>query len=247
MLRLTASLLPLWLLIAVAEARAQFPQPFTPPFPTPFSTYPHDLAGVEAMRDQILRQAGVLPLANQAGVTQAPLPCNLSTINPMGFTSLPLPNYLRSPELGLPPDCGLIVTQVHPASPAHQAGLRPGMTLVEIDGQPVTASADLHQLTGTHELLVLCDEGLRSIEICQPAAEGLASAEWDSAEWTEHLHSLPRSLSISEANGILAVAAVVDTDRGPQQVELKGTRDQVEAQLLQLCPQVQAALRPHLH
>jgi len=242
MLRLTASLLPIWLLVVVGETHAQFPGPITPPFATPFSVHPDDLANVDALRDQILRQAGIIPHSSPAGATQVPRSCSPSTINPLGFTSLPLPNYLRSPELGLPPDCGLVITQVHPSSSAYQAGLRPGMTLVELDGEPVFSSADLHQLSGTHVLLVLTDEGLHSIKICQPAAEELTAEEL-----SEQLLSLPRSLSISEANGIMAVAAIVDTDQGPQQVELKGTRKQVELQLQQLCPQVQAVLRPHLH
>ena len=52
----------------------------------------------------------------------------------------------------------------------------------------------------------------------------------------------PLSLSAASANGIHAIQAVVETEEGPERVELKGTRDQLKDQVKTLSPQARRVM-----
>lgn len=56
----------------------------------------------------------------------------------------------------------------------------------------------------------------------------------------------PRSFSAASNNGIHAITAVVDTDKGPENVELKGDKDQVLKQLDLLSPQARQVMKQSL-
>ncbi len=222
-----------------------------PPLPEQLSTA-RQASGVPTMgwidTDQIRRQflgdtpdwqmqAAVFPWSLQRSSVVVP-------VNPMGMATMALPAYLRSPEMSLDENIGQLVTHIVDGSVAHRAGLQIGMTIVEIDGRPLPSTADLTPLVGVHSLVVFTNEGPRRVDVEAPSIENELVAPNPPIVETS---ASTRSLSVSEANGIMAVAAIIDTEWGTERVELKGNRAQVELQLRQLAPCVQQALRPHLH
>jgi len=216
-------------------------------WPSRFSAQAEELLDTDALRSQVLGQWGLPPGFMQPLDPAFRGQCMRNHFNKLGFVSIPLPNYLRSSALGVPDEGGQLITRVAQGSPAALNGLQPGMTIVEIDGELLNSAADLGRLCGPHALLILTDEGMQLVELKSIAANLIDP--FSQPEFTGGLRNMElpaRSLSISESNGIMAVAAIVDTQRGAQQVELKGTRQQVEMQLQQLTPEVQNALRPHL-
>jgi membrane-associated protease RseP (regulator of RpoE activity) len=228
-------------------------------WPSRIPTQAEELLDTDLLRAQVLGHWGLPPgLALTTDHARGGA-CTRDRFNALGFVSIALPNYLRSPALALPDEAGQMITRVAPGSPAERSGLKPGMTIVELDRELVGSTVDLGRLGDSHTLLVLTDEGMQLVEL-ESIAHSLLDAT--SALDTEHPLDLglmpkwlgsplnngsaPRSLSISESNGIMAIAAIVDTAHGAQRVELKGNRQQVEGQLQQLSPEVQAVLRPHL-
>jgi DNA-binding MarR family transcriptional regulator len=64
----------------------------------------------------------------------------------LGFVATPAPTAQRKrSDLGLPPQPGLLVASVLPEGPAAQAGIRPGDTIVELDGTPLHSLACLER------------------------------------------------------------------------------------------------------
>jgi len=81
----------------------------------------------------------------------------------LGVTVEPVTAELAR-ELGLQKAKGVVVRQVHPGSPAADAGIRPGDVIAEVNRQPVQTADDLRQALekqqpGTSALLLVHREG----------------------------------------------------------------------------------------
>lgn len=183
-----------------------------------------------------------------------------------GLSTIPLPNYLRHPQLGLAADQGLLVTQVIPGLSAEASGICLGAILISIDGQPINAGLPLPVLQVEHKVMILGETGVR--EVCiKPAV----TARWNAnnplvqsmgpqanvyAQLLQNNPALlaataanssgPRSLAISHINGELSISAIVDGESGPVRIDLRGTQAQVMQQLANQPIAIQQQLTPHL-
>ncbi len=185
-----------------------------------------------------------------------------------GLTTIPLPNYLRHPQLGLAADQGLLVTQVIPGLSAEASGICLGAILISIDGQPINAALPLPLpvLQAERKVMILGETGVREVFI-KPAV----TARWNAnnplvqsmgpqanvyAQLLQNNPALlaataantsgPRSLAISHINGELSISAIVDGESGPVRIDLRGTQAQVMQQLANQPIAIQQQLTPHL-
>ncbi len=183
-----------------------------------------------------------------------------------GLSTIPLPNYLRHPQLGLAADQGLLVTQVIPGLSAEASGICLGAILISIDGQPINAALPLPVLQAERKVMILGETGVREIFI-KPAV----TARWNAnnplvqsmgpqanvyAQLLQNNPALlaataantsgPRSLAISHINGELSISALVDGENGPVRIDLRGTQAQVMQQLANQPIAIQQQLTPHL-
>ncbi len=212
-------------------------------FPMQFPDQAQDLLDIDALRNQFMQNSNLnaTGLAWSSSSSQSHMPHAIAShpnVNAIGFATIPFPAYLRTDALPLPQDGGQLIVAVVEGSIAHQVGLRAGMTIREFDRLPLASTTDLSQLEGLHLIEVLTDEGPRQIDLA-------IDQESEFAGFGVQPNPL-RSIAVSEANGILAVSALIDTENGPERIELKGSRAQVEAKLRQLSPQVQETLRAQL-
>lgn len=185
-----------------------------------------------------------------------------------GLSTIPLPAYLRHPQLGLSPDQGLLVIGVLPGLAAEACGISQGCTIVAVDGQPVLSGQILPILQTEHKLTILNESGVK--EVCiKPSSQSfaditnpnLSSVLRQTNIYAQSLPQMssgfrvpnavaggpsPRSLSVSQVNGEMVVSAVLDSASGPTRIELRGSRAEIARQIANLPSEVQLQLTPHL-
>ena len=186
-----------------------------------------------------------------------------------GLTAMPLPAYLRAPQLNLLPGQGLLVTSVDPYSAAQRAGIQPGFLILDVDGQVVTAQTGLPHLEESCTVSVLTDQGTLGLSIRPHAAfhSGAQSPSWLSQSVQTMMEqqlalasagipgmlgtgqrtpSCIRSLSVNRLGDDIICSAIVRGDTGLERLYLQGSPEEVECQLGKLTPELQQALRPQL-
>ncbi|MEM9646426.1 MAG: PDZ domain-containing protein, partial [Planctomycetota bacterium] len=132
-----------------------------------------------------------------------------------------VPDTLRPAHESLA-DAGLLVMSVMPGSAAERAGIRPGMVLIRMDGQPVRHPEDVQRLHLCEEAVVLTVDGLRKARMS--SAKPTASSSSSSASSAD-------SVSVSNVNGQVRIDATLRTPDGPKRVRLEGSRREVDRQI----------------
>ncbi len=160
-----------------------------------------------------------------------------------------VPQAMSAQHEVLVDDAGLLVTHVQPDSVAHRAGLKVGMVVVKADRRLVRRAADLPLLTEPCDLVVLTDEGLRLATVepvlrlpvapMFPGLPGSVSSQSSSSSSAAG----GESVSVSNVNGQIHIDATLMTVDGPQRVELRGSREEVDAHIKELPADLAGQLR----
>jgi len=192
---------------------------------------------VDRLRDRVLSQA--LPFSDplsgmpfpgeQAGRLDADL-----ELAPWGVQLIPVPDVLRPAHKALHDGAGLLVLDILPGMAAEQAGIQPGMVLIEQEGTPLQRVADLRRPLPNQRLIVLTVDGLRTAKVNQHAMPELP------------LHDLipaGESVSVSNVNGLVCIDATLSTAKGMKRLQLRGTPAEIDRQIEELPQELALQLR----
>ncbi len=208
---------------------------------------------VNSLRSSVLHHAANSVSANALSLAQAaidrPEPTTAQT---WGVEVMVVPDlFVRAiPELAS--GSGLLVTKVYPLSPAERLGLRKGMVLLEVSLRRLSKECELPKLDQPLSFTVLTNDGVKNAEI-QPDYTWLIELARPEFLYKQLMvsnrNNLPQpacAVSMAEANGHLSISATVPTEEGNREVQLRGTRSEVESQLNKLPLCIQKTLRPQI-